>query len=432
MGGQHVPSHTVQAATIAVEYVEPSALRPAKYNPRTISEKELADLGRSVGEFGLVDPIIARRADHTVIGGHQRLAVAERLGLQRVPVIYLDVSEGQAKLLNVALNKIRGDWDEQKLAELLRELEPLPDLDLSVTGFDEGNIRALLATVEAQPFRNKEEDFDVEAAIEEARKSTRVRLGEVWALGRHRLACGDATLGPDVDRLLAGDTGDLVVTNPPYNVDYRAEGSPSGRAPGRNGKGRRGQPLGPIEDDWMTPGEYQAFLNSSFGNLARALPRGGAVYVFGGTGTFVPYDQAFKAAGLHLSSIIVWDKGSLVLTRKDYHSQYELIFYGWVAGKPHTFHGGRGQTDIWAVSRDYPREYLHPTQKPVELVERAIENSSRPGQTLLDPFVGSGAAIVAAERTGRRCLAMEIDPCFAEVALRRWEAFTGKAAQKVT
>ena len=156
------------------------------------------------------------------------------------------------------------------------------------------------------------------------------------------------------------------------------------------------------------------------------------MYVFGGTGTFVPYDQAFKAAGLHLSSVIVWDKGSLVLTRKDYHSQYELIFYGWVDGKGHPFHGGRSQTDIWTVSRDHPREYLHPTQKPVELLERAIENSSRSGQTLLDPFLGSGTAIIAAERTGRRCLAMEIDPRFAEVALRRWEAFTGKKAEKVT
>jgi DNA modification methylase len=349
-----------------------------------------------------------------------------------VPVVYLDISEEKAKLLNLALNKIQGDWDEQKLAELLRELDALPDLDLSVTGFDDEEIRACLAAVEAEPFRAKEEDFDVEAAIEEARRNSRVRRGEVWSLGRHRLMCGDATSAADVDRLLAGDTGDLVVTDPPYNVDYRAEGSPSGRTPGRNGKGRRGQPLGPIENDRMTPGQYQTFLNSAFGNLARALPRGGAMYVFGGTGTFVPYNQAFKIAGLHLSSVIVWDKGSLVLTRKDYHSQYELIFYGWVDGKPHAFHGGRSQTDIWAVSRDHPQEYLHPTQKPVELMERAIENSSQPGQTVLDPFVGSGTATIAAERTGRRCLAMEIDPRFAEVALRRWEAFTGKKAEKVT
>ena len=313
-----MPSHTVQTATIAVEYVERGALRPAEYNPRTISEKELADLQRSVGEFGLVDPIIARRADHTVIGGHQRLAVAERLGLQHVPVIYLDISEEKAKLLNLALNKISGEWDERKLAELLRELDALPGLDLSVTGFGDEEIKACLAAVEAEPFRAKEEDFDVEAAIEEARKSSGVRRGEVWSLGRHRLMCGDATSQADIDTLLTRDAADLALTDPPYNVDYRPEGAPSGRTRGRNGL--RGQPLGPIENDRMAPEEYQGFLDAAFGHLARALPTGGAVYVFGGTGTFVHYDHAFKTAGLHLSSVIVWDKGSLVLTRKDYHS----------------------------------------------------------------------------------------------------------------
>lgn len=417
---------------LQIEYVKLEDLQNAEYNARTISEKELADLERSVREFGMVDPILARRADGQVIGGHQRLAVAERLGLQRVPVIYLDISEGKAKLLNIALNKISGEWDEEKLAALLRELDALPDLDLSLTGFDDEEIKACLAAVEALPFRAKEEDFDVEAAIEEARKKSRVKPGEVWALGRHRLMCGDATSATDVDKLLAGGTADLVVTDPPYNVDYRAEGSPSGRTRGRKSKRRRAEPLGSIENDRMAPEDYDAFLGAAFSNLARALPDGGAVYVFGGTGTFVHYDSAFKAAGLHLSSVIVWDKGSLVLTRKDYHSQYELIFYGWVEGKPHAFYGGRSQTDIWAATRDHPRDYLHPTQKPVEIMERAIENSSRPGQTLLDPFVGSGTAIVAAERTGRRCLAMEIDPRFAEVSLRRWEAFSRKKARKVT
>jgi len=223
-----------------------------------------------------------------------------------------------------------------------------------------------------------------------------------------------------------------VVTDPPYNVGYEPEGAPSGRTAGRNRKKRPGQTLGPIENDRMTPEQYQAFLDSAFANLANSLSKGGAVYVFGGTGTFLPYEHAFQAAGLHLSSVIVWDKGSLVLTRKDYHSQYELIFYGWVAGKPHAFYGGRSQTDIWSASRDRGRDYQHPTQKPIELVMRAIENSSRPGQTVLDPFAGSVPAFIAAERSGRRCLAMEIDPRFCEVAIRRWEAFSGKKARKVS
>lgn len=416
---------------LEIKYVEVTALRPAAYNPRTISDAELEDLERSIQEFGLVDPIIVRQAGKQVIGGHQRLVAAQRLGLKRVPVVYLDVSGQQAKLLNLALNKIGGDWDEEKLAELLRELDALPELDLSVTGFDDEEIKAHLAALEAGDLRDQEEDFNVEAAIEEARKKSRVKPGEVWALGRHRLLCGDATSTEDIDKLLAGDPVHLVVADPPYNVDYQPEGAPSGRTGRRRRKGGQSQALGPIENDRSSPEDYQPFLDDAFRNLARAMPGGGAVYVFGGVGTFVPYSAAFEEAGLHVSSVIVWDKGSLVLTRKDYHSQYELLFYAWVDGKPHSFFGGRSQTDIWTASRDPARDYQHPTQKPLALVERAVENSSRPGQTVLDPFVGSGTAIVACERTGRRCLAMEIDSRFCEVALRRWEAFTGSRAKKV-
>lgn len=417
--------------TLNIKYVAIDELRPAAYNPRTISEKELADLERSVGEFGLVDPIIVRRAGNQVIGGHQRLVVARSLDLDRVPVIFLEISEAKAKLLNLALNKIGGDWDEEKLGELLRELDALPELDLSVTGFDDDEIKAHLAALEAADLRDQEEDFDVEAAIEEARKKSRVKPGEVWALGRHRLLCGDATSTDDIDKLLAGDPVHLVVADPPYNVDYQPEGAPSGRTGRRRRRGGQSQPLGPIENDRSSPEDYQQFLNDAFRNLAGTLREGGAWYIFGGTGTFVQYSQAFDAAGLHLSSVIIWDKGSMVLTRKDFHSQYELLFYGWLDGKPHSFFGGRSQTDIWTASRDHAGEYWHPTQKPVELIERAVENSSRPGETILDPFVGSGTAIIACQRTGRRCLAMEIDPRFAEVAIQRWENFTGRKARRV-
>ena len=419
---------------LKIEYVALEDLRDAEYNPRTISEKDLADLERSLEHFGVVDPIVVRRADNVVIGGHQRLAAARKLGLSHMPAVFLDISEADAKLLNLALNKIAGDWDERKLALVLEELGALPEFDLSLAGFDDEEIKGHLAALEAAAYRDKAEDFDLEVAIEAARAASRVRRGEVWLLGRHRLMCGDATSAEDVATLVEGegDEVDLVVTDPPYNVGYEPEGAPSGRTAGRNRKKRPGQTLGPIENDRLTPEQYQAFLDSAFANLASSLSRGGAVYVFGGTGTFLPYEQAFQTAGFHLSSVIVWDKGSLVLTRKNYHSQYELIFYGWLAGKPHAFYGGRSQTDIWSASRDRGRDYQHPTQKPVELVARAIENSSRPGQTVLDPFVGSGTTFIAAERSGRRCLAMEVDPRFCEVAIARWESFSGKKARKVS
>ena len=433
-GKEKLTERTEQRAgsRLKIEYVPLEDLRGSADNPRTISEKDLADLECSLEHFGVVDPIVVRRADNVVIGGHQRLAAARKLGLSHMPAVFLDISEADARLLNLALNKIGGDWDERKLALVLEELGALPEFDLTLAGFDDEEIKTHLAALEAAAYRDKEEDFDLEGAIAEARAASRVKRGEVWRLGRHRLMCGDATSAEDVAILVEGDAVDLVVTDPPYNVGYEPEGAPSGRTAGRNRKKRPGQTLGPIENDRMTPEQYQAFLDSAFANLANSLSKGGAVYVFGGTGTFLPYEHAFQAAGLHLSSVIVWDKGSLVLTRKDYHSQYELIFYGWVAGKPHAFYGGRSQTDIWSASRDRGRDYQHPTQKPIELVMRAIENSSRPGQTVLDPFAGSVPAFIAAERSGRRCLAMEIDPRFCEVAIRRWEAFSGKKARKVS
>ena len=425
-------STVAEKRRISVEYVDLDLLQPNPENPRVMPKEEIQALEQSVDHFGLVDPIIVRRQDISVIGGHQRIVAARGLGLTQVPVIFVDVTEDEAKLLSLALNNISGTWDEHKLAELLRELDGLAGLDLSVAGFDDEEIKAYLAALEAEVVRHKEEDFDLEAAIQEARESSRIQRGEVWALGRHRLMCGDAASATDLSELLAGDVAHVVVTDPPYNVDYRPEGSPSGRSGGQSRQGPEARALGPLENDHMTPEEYQAFLNAAFGNLATALAGGGAVYIFGGVSTYVPYTTAFETAGLHRSSVIVWDKGSLVLTRKDYHSQYELIYYGWRADKPHAFYGGRSQTDIWRVQRDAPATYQHPTQKPVELMERCIENSSRPGHTVLDPCVGSGTTIIAAERTGRRCLAMDIDPRFAEVALRRWEAFTGRKARKVT
>jgi DNA modification methylase len=168
----------------------------------------------------------------------------------------------------------------------------------------------------------------------------------------------------------------------------------------------------------------------SFQNLAAVLPGGGAVYVCGAVSTFVPYVHAFEAADLRLSSVIVWDKTSLTLSMKDYHPQYELVFYGWPQGKPHYFGGGRSQSDIWEIHREDGHSYLHPTQKPVELVQRAIQNSARPGQTVLDVFLGSGTTVIACEKSGRRCLGLEIDPLFCEVALARWERLTRERARR--
>ena len=421
---------------ISVEYAEVTSLRPSDDNPRVMPEEELLALERSVDRFGLVDPLVVRRQDRRVIGGHQRVVAAQRLGLSQVPVVFVEVSEDEARLLNLALNRIQGHWDEPKLAALLQELESLPDLDLCLSGFGEEEVDELLARVEALDFEDKDESFDLEESLEQAKKECRVQRGDLWLLGRHRLLCGDATTR-DVERLLSGEAADTVFTDPPYNVGYDPARAPSGRRakPDRRRQGsrngnRRRRPLGTIQGDNQTAEAYQEFLVGAFRNLAEALPSGGAVYVCGGVSTFPPYVHAFEAAGLHLSSVIVWDKGSLALTRKDYHSQYELIFYGWPEGKPHYFGGGRSQSDVWLVERENPHSYVHHTQKPVELVQRAVENSSRPSQTVLDVFLGSGTTVIACEKSGRRCLGMEIDPLYCEVALARWETVTGERARR--
>ena len=422
---------------ISVEHVDIESLRPYESNPRVMPEEEMQALERSIERFGLVDPFVVRRQDSTVIGGNQRLVAAQRVGLRQVPVVFLDISEDEARVLNLALNRIQGHWDEPLLAALLRELEDLPDVDVSFSGFGRDEIDQLIAGLEISVVdENDDEEFDVDAALRRAEEECRVQPGEVWILGRHRLLCGDAAT-EDVQRLLAGEAAHMVFTDPPYNVAYNPLGSPSGR-PSRLGRRRtsardgngRSRPLGPMEGDDVPPEQYQEFLVRSFCNLAAALPSGGAVYICGATPAIIAYSHAFAAADLHFSSLIVWDKGSLTLSRKDYHPQFELIWYGWPQGKPHCFRGGRTQTDIWLVSRENGRSYLHPTQKPLELVRRAIVNSSRPGQTVLDTFAGSGTTLIACEKSERRCLAMDIDPRFCEVAIARWEAVTGERARR--
>jgi len=335
---------------LKIQYIAVEELKPAAYHPRQISEDELARLERSIQEFGFADPVIVRRVGLEVIGGHQRVVAAKRIGLATVPVVFLDVTPKRAKLLSLALNKISGTWDDHRLAELLSELNAMSDIDLTLTGFAEDEIKACLARLDSASMRDKDEDFDVDAAIADARKRSRVRAGEVWALGRHRLLCGDATSDADLRRLQGRATIRLVVSDPPYNCDYQPERAPSGRQR-RRGAHKQTGAHGGIENDRMSPEQYGAFLVSIFGNAARAMPDGGVLYLFGGTGTFVPYTQAFESVGIHMSSVIIWDKGSMVLTRKDFHSQYEMLFYGWVTDKPHRYYGGRAQTDIQRRNR---------------------------------------------------------------------------------
>ncbi|MEZ4503052.1 MAG: site-specific DNA-methyltransferase [Dehalococcoidia bacterium] len=416
MGRRTATSDSAPAHTLQIQDLPLDALRPDPANPRRIADEELDALTRSIREFGLVDPLIARRDDHTVIGGHQRLVAARRAGLITVPVILLDLSPDRAHLLNLALNRIGGSWDEPLLARLIAELDAIPELDLALTGFSDQELQSLLLQLEASEKQAQPETFDFEAALEGARVSSRVKRGDLWQLGPHRLLCGDSTDPDDVTRLLEGERAQLAFTDPPYNVAY-----------GDHGGQRRGSRRRRIANDAMSPEQFEVFCRSWVASLVDHVD--GGLYICMSSKEWPLVARLLAEAGAHWSDTIIWAKDRFTLGRADYQRQYELIWYGWRAGAEHYWCGDRDQGDVWEVARP-SASVLHPTMKPLPLVERALTNSSRPGDRVLDLFLGSGTTLVAAARTARTCLAIELDPIYVDVAIARWEAFTGEVARR--
>jgi DNA modification methylase len=407
-------SGSTVAASLAIEHVAIDDLRPDPANPRRISDAELESLTRSIQEFGLVDPIVARREDGTVVGGHARLLAARRLGHKTVPVVYVDLSVDQARLLNLALNKISGDWDRELLTRLLADLDAAPNVDISLTGFGEDEIAKLLKNLDAREKRDREESFDLDAAWQAAKADTRAQRGDVWRLGDHRVMCGDSTSEADVARLMAGEAGRLLITDPPYGVAYEVDG--------KNPKFKKRRSA--IANDDLGAGQA-TFWTDAF----RHWSLEGDAYVFGPSGPLIfRLAAALTAAGIDPRQLLIWVKDRLVLGRSHYHYRHEHILYGW-KGKS-SWNGSRKEDSVWEEPRpaDSPE---HPTIKPLPLCERAIENSSQPNDVVIDAFLGSGTTLIAAERTGRRCFGMEIDPSYVSLVLARWEAFTGLTAEKI-
>jgi DNA modification methylase len=402
---------------LAIEQVSIEELKADPANPRRISDRELEALTRSLSEFGLIDPIIARKVDRTVIGGHQRLLAARRLGLETVPVIYLDITKEKAQLLNVALNKISGDFDEELLARLLADLAKDPEVDLTLSGFDEKEIKQLLKGLASREKRDRPESFDLDAALRSAYENPRARLGDLFQLGEHRVLCGDATRIEDTERLFGGGRAAMAFADPPYNV-----------ALGDHGGKQQGQARRRIKNDAMAPEAWETFCQGWASSLLTNVD--GALYICMSTKEWASVSRALAEAGGHWSDTLIWEKDRFVLGRSDYQRSYEPIWYGWREGAKRHFSGGRDQGDVWKIERpsDSP---LHPTMKPLPLIERAIENSSMPGDAVLDLFLGSGSTLIAAERTGRTCYGMELDPHYCSIVIARWEAFTGEKAEKV-
>ena len=332
-----------------------------------------------------------------------------------MPVIYVDLPLEQARLLNLALNKISGSWDQELLARLLADLEQAPDVDLTLSGFGEDEIKKLLKNPDARERRERLETFDLDAALEATQTTPVAHTGDLWLLGdQPRLLCGDSTAHTSVDRLMGGTKADMAFTEPPYNVSYGNHG-------GASAKGRKRT----IANDDLGD-EFESFLLKACRNLLSFTD--GAIYVCMSSAELHTLQKAFVDAGGHWSTFLIWAKDTFTLGRSDYQRQYEPMLYGWREGVKHIWNGGRDQGDVWQVNKSHSNP-LHPTMKPIPLIQRAIENSSAPGDVVLDLFLGSGSTMIAAERTGRTCYGMELEPSYVDVAVMRWEAFTGEKAR---
>ncbi len=385
-------------------------LLPYIRNARTHSEAQIAQIAASIAEFGFTAPILAG-SDGVIVAGHGRLAAARKLGLASVPVVVLEhLTPTQRRALVIADNKIaeNAGWDEELLRLELAELQEA-DFDLALTGFDADMLADLLADEEPQIDGRTEDD-----AAPDVPEEPVSRPGDVWIMGQHRLVCGDATTAEAYAQLFPdGERADMVFTDPPYNVNYANSAKDKLRGTNR-----------PILNDALGEGFYD-FLYDALA-LIMAHTRG-AIYVAMSSSELDTLQAAFRAAGGKWSTFIIWAKNTFTLGRSDYQRQYEPILYGWPEGATRHWCGDRDQGDVWHFNKPRVND-LHPTMKPVELVERAIRNSSRPGDVVLDPFGGSGTTLIAAEKSGRQARLIELDPKYVDVIVRRWQEWSGKQA----
>ena len=384
-------------------------LVPYARNARTHSEEQVAQIAASIVEFGFTNPILAG-SDGVIVAGHGRLAAAQKLGLESVPVVVLDhLTPTQRRALIIADNRIaeNAGWDDAMLRIELQSLQE-DGFNLDITGFDADALAELMAGEETTVDGNTDED-----AVPEVPVTPISRPGDIWVLGEHRLLCGDSTVAESYDRLMQGEPADMVFTDPPYNVDYANSAKDKMRGTDR-----------PILNDNLGDGFYDFLLAALTPMLQHCA---GATYIAMSSSELDTLQQAFRAAGGKWSTFIIWAKHTFTLGRADYQRQYEPILYGWPEEATRHWCGDRDQGDVWNIKKPQKND-LHPTMKPVELVERALRNSSRPGDTVLDPFGGSGTTLIAAEKSGRKARMIELDPKYCDVIVRRWQDFSAQAA----
>ena len=385
-------------------------LIPYIRNARTHSDEQVAQIAASIAEFGWTSPILTG-GDGIIIAGHARLQAARKLGMTEVPVIVLDhLNEAQRRALVIADNRLalNAGWDEEMLRVELESLQG-DDFNLDLLGFADDEIEALLAEPEETGAGNTDDD-----AVPEVPDTAVTVPGDVWLLGDHRLLCGDSTQMESVEKVLAGGLADMTFTDPPYNVNYGATMKDKLRKKTRK-----------IANDNLGDG-FEQFLRDACVNLLAVTK--GAIYICMSSSELHTLQKVFREAGGHWSTFVIWAKNTFTMGRSDYQRQYEPMLYGWKEGTDHFWCGARDQGDVWFVKKPVSND-LHPTMKPVELVERAIRNSSKGRDTVLDPFGGSGSTLIACEKAGRQARLIELEPKYCDVIIRRWQEFSGKEAK---
>lgn len=427
---------TKKNSNLEVVMVPAASLRPAEYNPRKASPEKAAKVRESIERFGFVEPIIVNRRkgrENVIVGGWVRWLIAKELGMAEVPAHFVDLTLEYERELNLRLNKNfeNESWDWDLLANFESEI-------LEMVGFSREDLDDVFG-VEVV-----EDDFDAESVAESVTKPVAQR-GDVFKLGTHRLMCGDSTKREEVDILMGGEKADLVFTDPPYNVDYDYVSKFEGIR--KAGKQRKKISKMKMFNDKKSPEEFEAFLYNVFKIAHEVTTKSTPIYVCHATKTQEQFFSAFKRAGWHFSQTIIWLKERIILALgQDYHRVYEPIMFGWKEGEKHYANKKivtekelwdldrvefEERLDVWYEKRDASADYIHPTQKPVRLAERALHKSCPRGGAVLDLFNGSGSTMLACEQLNRRCFAMELDPRYVDVAILRYEKMTGKKVEKV-
>jgi DNA modification methylase len=420
----------LKGIAMKIQKIKLNRINPAAYNPRKDlrpEDPEYKRLLRSIDEYGCVQPLVWNSRTGNLVGGHQRLKILLAKGIKESYVSIVDLPLEKEKALNIALNKISGQWDTDKLNTLLNDLFKIDDFDIEFTGFDLPDVENMLADTLKE--ENANERFDLKKELESDRKAV-TKPGDVIELGlhgEHRLICGDVTKAADVNKLIGQFRAQLCNTDPPYGVNYDRRNRPTSKNKKSkiNPKEARSMKL---KNDDLSPKKYATWFRKVCDVIDEVLTKGSTFYIWNSHKNLGLMHDLLSERNFKIASVITWAKESFAPGFGDYNEQTEFCLYGWKSGARHNWYGPKNESTLWRINRDRTSLYNHPTQKALLLAERAIRNSTKQGDIVFDPFLGSGTTLIAAARLGRRCFGIEIEPRYCDCIVRRYIALAGESS----